>query len=163
MANGGKNLFSDQDFEKTPNKNKSKKPLIYGGILAGLIAVGAISYGIWGGNDDDGTLPNEPSSSLIADSTTTTQPIDTIAVVAESETEQKAEDATQETKEVKEISASQNVQKSTPMLPESVKEAAASVIRGNFGNNPERRRKLGDRYQEIQSKVNEMYRNGEVR
>ena len=34
---------------------------------------------------------------------------------------------------------------------------------GNYGNNPERRKKLGDRYQEIQSKVNEMYRNGEVR
>lgn len=40
---------------------------------------------------------------------------------------------------------------------------ALSVIRGKYGNNPDRRRLLKDRYQEIQSRVNEMYRNGEVR
>lgn len=42
-------------------------------------------------------------------------------------------------------------------------EKALSVIRGNYGNNPERRRKLGAEYQIIQDKVNEMYRNGLVR
>ena len=42
-------------------------------------------------------------------------------------------------------------------------EKVLSVIRGNYGNNPERRRKLGAEYQIIQDKVNEMYRNGLVR
>jgi cytoskeletal protein RodZ len=45
----------------------------------------------------------------------------------------------------------------------TLKEKANVVIRGYFGNNPERKRTLGDAYREIQDKVNEMYRNGEVR
>ena len=45
----------------------------------------------------------------------------------------------------------------------TLREKANIVIRGYFGNNPERKRTLGDAYREIQDKVNEMYRNGEVR
>ena len=48
-------------------------------------------------------------------------------------------------------------------LSEDVVKEALSVIRGNYGNNPERRRLLKERYQEIQNKVNEMYRNGQVK
>lgn len=44
----------------------------------------------------------------------------------------------------------------------SVEEEALEVIRGKYGNGEERKRNLGDRYKEIQSKVNEMYRNGLV-
>lgn len=40
---------------------------------------------------------------------------------------------------------------------------ALSVIRGNYGNNPIRRKKLGSRYQEIQDIVNQLYREGKVR
>ena len=45
----------------------------------------------------------------------------------------------------------------------TLREKANVVIRGYFGNNPERKRTLGDAYREIQDKVNEMYRKGEVR
>lgn len=45
----------------------------------------------------------------------------------------------------------------------TIEETAISVIRGDYGNNPIRRRKLGDRYQKIQDKVNQMYREGLVR
>ena len=48
-------------------------------------------------------------------------------------------------------------------VSEDVVKEAVSVIRGNYGNNPDRRRRLGDRYQDIQNKVNEMYRNGQVK
>lgn len=48
-------------------------------------------------------------------------------------------------------------------VSDDVEKEALSVIRGKYGNNPERRRLLKDRYQEIQNKVNEMYRNGLVR
>ena len=44
----------------------------------------------------------------------------------------------------------------------SVEELALEVIRGVYGNGLERKQKLGDRYAEIQGKVNEMYRNGLV-
>lgn len=45
----------------------------------------------------------------------------------------------------------------------TVEEAALDVIRGIYGNGIERKRNLGDRYAEIQSIVNEMYRKGLVR
>ena len=45
----------------------------------------------------------------------------------------------------------------------TVEEEAREVIRGKYGNGAVRKRNLGDRYAEIQSKVNEMYRNGQVR
>lgn len=44
----------------------------------------------------------------------------------------------------------------------TVEEEAIEVIRGKYGNGAVRKRNLGDRYAEIQSKVNEMYRNGQV-
>lgn len=44
----------------------------------------------------------------------------------------------------------------------AVEEEAKEVIRGKYGNGDVRKRNLGDRYAEIQSKVNEMYRNGQV-
>jgi len=51
-----------------------------------------------------------------------------------------------------------NISVSTDLIKD-----ALSVIRGNYGNNPDRRRLLKERYQEIQNKVNEMYRNGQVK
>ena len=44
-----------------------------------------------------------------------------------------------------------------------VVENAKRVIRGDFGNGQERKDKLGSAYSEIQSKVNEMYRQGLVK
>ena len=44
----------------------------------------------------------------------------------------------------------------------STEEAALDVIRGIYGAGLERKQKLGDRYKEIQSIVNEMFRNGQV-
>lgn len=45
-------------------------------------------------------------------------------------------------------------------LSGDVSENARRVIRGDFGNGKERKDKLGAAYSEIQSKVNEMYRQG---
>ena len=44
----------------------------------------------------------------------------------------------------------------------TIEEEAIEVIRGKYGNGDVRKRNLGERYAEIQSKVNEMYRNGQV-
>jgi len=44
----------------------------------------------------------------------------------------------------------------------TIEEEAINVIRGKYGNGDVRKRNLGGRYAEIQSKVNEMYRNGLV-
>lgn len=154
------NIFSDQDFEKIPNEKKGRKPLIYGGIVAGLIAVGAIGYGIWG-NGGNEARPDNPPVAMVSDTTATTSGVDSIEVKTDVEADKVVEESKQEI-DSNPMQSIPDVQK--PNAPvEEVKAAAISVIRGNYGNNPERRRKLGDRYQEIQSKVNEMYRNGEVR
>lgn len=45
----------------------------------------------------------------------------------------------------------------------TLEQEAKYVIRGNYGNGADRKRALGSEYDAIQSKVNEMYRNGEVK
>ena len=50
----------------------------------------------------------------------------------------------------------------TASVTGAVEEEAREVIRGKYGNGAVRKRNLGDRYAEIQSRVNEMYRNGQV-
>lgn len=44
----------------------------------------------------------------------------------------------------------------------TVEEEAWSTIRGNYGNGAARKEALGSRYDEIQAKVNEFYREGKV-
>lgn len=56
----------------------------------------------------------------------------------------------------------QSASASVNMSTESVEQMAWSVIRGNYDNNPIRRQKLGEDYQVIQDKVNELYRKGLV-
>ena len=60
--------------------------------------------------------------------------------------------------------AKQNAASAVPVtsISGAVEEVAKEVIRGKYGNGAVRKRNLGDRYAEIQSKVNEMYRNGQV-
>lgn len=45
----------------------------------------------------------------------------------------------------------------------TLEQEAKYVIRGNYGNGADRKRALGSEYDAIQGKVNEMYRNGEVK
>lgn len=60
------------------------------------------------------------------------------------------------------VSDNSNNPVATPSPTGTVEEEALDVIRGKYGNGEERKRNLGDRYEEIQSMVNEMYRNGLV-
>lgn len=56
-----------------------------------------------------------------------------------------------------------NVVSASAPIGGDVVENAIRVIRGDFGNGKERKDKLGSAYSEIQSKVNELYRQGLVR
>jgi hypothetical protein len=56
----------------------------------------------------------------------------------------------------------QDVTSSINITVENVEQKAWAVIRGNYDNNPIRRQKLGEDYQVIQDKVNELYRKGLV-
>lgn len=48
----------------------------------------------------------------------------------------------------------------TETLSDNVEQEAMNVIRGDYGNIPERREKLGPKYQEIQNVVNRLKREG---
>ena len=64
---------------------------------------------------------------------------------------------------VNKVAKMDNISSTESTITSDTETEALLVIRGKYGNNPDRRRILKDRYQEIQSRVNEMYRNGEVR
>lgn len=51
---------------------------------------------------------------------------------------------------------------SSSSIPSSTEEAARQVIRGAYGNGSERKKMLGNRYEDIQRVVNDMYRTGKV-
>ncbi len=141
-----------------PDSHGPTKKTIAGIAIAGLIALGAIGYGVWG-NGGNEAKPDNPPGAMGSDTTATTSNVDSAEVKTDVEESQVAKEPQQEidSKPIK-----PTLQK--PGAPvEEVKAAAISVIRGNYGNNPKRRRILGDRYQEIQSKGKEMYRKGEVR
>lgn len=65
--------------------------------------------------------------------------------------------------EVDKTEENKSIKKDVVNVSDDVVKEVLSVIRGNYGNNPDRRRLLKERYQEIQNKVNEMYRNGHVK
>jgi preprotein translocase subunit SecF len=50
-----------------------------------------------------------------------------------------------------------NADAKTSQTSESVESLAMNAIRGNYGNGKARKQALGDRYQEVQSKVNAIY------
>ena len=64
---------------------------------------------------------------------------------------------------VNKVAKMDNISSTESTITRDTETEALLVIRGKYGNNPDRRRLLKERYQEIQSRVNEMYRNGEVR
>lgn len=69
------------------------------------------------------------------------------------------------TSEISKSTASQATESTTSSnayVGDDVEENARRVIRGDFGNGQVRKDKLGEAYSDIQRKVNEMYRKGEL-
>lgn len=63
---------------------------------------------------------------------------------------------------LQEVKPVESVTTKTPQLASTLEERAKQVIRGEFGNGEERKQKLGAAYSEIQRKVNELYRSGNL-
>lgn len=73
-----------------------------------------------------------------------------------------ATEPVQQSQSPKNNAATTPIEAASAPLSGDVVENAIRVIRGDFGNGQERKDKLGSAYAEIQAKVNEMYRNGQV-
>lgn len=152
-----------------PSPNKWKR-------IAGISALAAVlgGAGIAGYhqlNNTDSVVT--PDTTIVSDTTHPPVPNDSIETISVDENNVVEEESAPE---MKEQSVEQTVDKAkavdevpdntrtvTTAIQGTVEDVALRVVRGDYGNNPVRRKRLGDRYQEIQDRVNQMYREGKVR
>ena len=170
-----KQLFSSEDFEKEkdvptgadtndsdtrtsePDPHPSKG---YGKVIGGIIGVAAVcllGYGVFSymnQPDDESTTPGTTITDGGTDTGGTTEGGNT-------DDGGTTDDGTTDAGTT--IGNNGNDQKTATIPSGTLEEKAKDVIRGNYGNGEVRKQKLGDQYAEIQSKVNEMYRNGLVK
>ena len=168
-SGGGRFDFTKDEPEKS-HFQKFGKWYICGGV--GLACLAAVAF--WPKNQGEGKV-TPPVDSL-------TQVVDTPAVkevVKESDTvsnvqkvtpinegvDKKQDEVPSETPEAKEAPKAKTVTtstKSSNTRSGDVTVDAKKAIRGDFGNGAERRRQLGDDYEQVQALVNKMYREGKL-
>lgn len=169
-------IFTDSDFEKdslSPSKNW-KKPLGIATAFALLCGAGYAGYSL---------LNNEPKetvkSELMSQGSKTSEVVSigedvpdegNRGEIVQNQTTENTESATDDNdstivQQIESSSAENNPSGenlNVPAISGSLEQKAKHVIRGDFGNGQVRKDKLGDEYAEIQSKVNEMYRKGDI-
>ena len=169
-----KNLFTAADFTKDGGKKKSTIWI----VIAAIVVIAVVAVIILAKKDKvAGPVISEPAQEVVTTPAESAQPAEEMAATPAEEAPA-AQEAAPKAEEVKAQPAPAQpaivkpVQPATPVQytgdasilnGKTLNEKANIVIRGTFGNNPDRKRALGDAYQEIQDRVNEMYRNGEVR
>lgn len=151
-------IFKPEDFDKKPPSSKKKKawykkPWIIGSIvLACAVAVGCVCVYV-GKNESQtstGLQLEVTHKSLVEDSTLQIDSLSPNPV-----------DLVGETDEVKkEVIPVQPKLESNPISNSEIESEALKVIRGDYGNVPERRAKLGSRFQSVQNRVNKLKREG---
>lgn len=136
-------------------------------IIVGIILIAAVIY-YFTRKDGGESAPEQPETTLVADSTQSA-PADSAAGDASGENVEAAAhggaDDAQQPAEAGTETAVVEVQSGPQQAAVTGGDAdslAREVIRGKYGNGAVRKQRLGDRYAEVQAKVNEMYRNGLV-
>lgn len=143
--------------------------------VVALIVVGMVFF--FKGNDNENKTVAQPVAEQTEQSTDEKQD-EAVATTGETESTQATEQtpveaqptvssqtavtppAKEPQKEVSQIKPATYENSTIPQLASTIEEQARQVIRGDFGNGEERKRKLGAAYNEIQSMVNELYRTG---
>lgn len=157
MAN---DLFTKEDFIKKKPRNRWSKRVIF--ILLLIVAILTIIFSV----KKCTTESQLPIDTIVVDSQNNNKndskaSIDTLKLKDEIiDSVTTGDNQEPSIDNGKNVAVNRDTSKSTVL---NLDEKVLSVIRGNYGNNPDRRRKLGAEYQIIQDKVNEMYRNGLVR
>lgn len=178
--NKGKKLFSSEDFDKEPKSSDTKTKKWLWVIVAVLVVVacviGFMQLNPSTGSDETGGTEPVPADTVATEKTDSVQtaPAALEADTASTSNEESAAEA--ENAKANEATSLQAEETATPaQTPSSASESTTSskstgsvedearqVIRGIYGNGSVRKQNLGNRYAEIQGKVNEMYRNGQV-
>lgn len=164
-----------------PSPNKKKWIII---VLV-VIVVGIVAWLLFGKGKSEEVTENKPAieqtekqkSGSITD-TTKTDGTNEVTPAASAVTSNQKNESTSDNQSVSEEpsqtsgSTPRNATSEEMTLPTQVDnmtelsstldEQARKVIRGDFGNGEERKQKLGSRYDSIQKRVNEMYKEGLV-
>ena len=141
-----KKIFEPADFKKPEKSNK--KWIVVAAII--IIVVVAVIFGIKSCNQDQNneTLAIPQDTTAVDDASST----DTTAIE-----NQKSEDPNMVDNNVATQTKEINAQAGDSF---DVEAEALKTIRGDYGNNPQRKELLGDKYQRIQKRVNELKREG---
>lgn len=160
-------IFTPEDFDKAPKSPKKNNTKWIVGAVVVIAVVLAILFAIKGCNSNNEATSSEaatPASEIVNDSN-----VDSINVG-------EVKDIDEHLSQTPEIITSQHVKidipqeekissgiadvQSNPVMSSEVESEAFKVIRGDYGNYPERKNALGDKYQSIQNRVNELKRQG---
>ncbi len=149
-------LFSPEDFDK-PHGDKSKwysKIFWIIGVLVVLAALAwAITTKIGESKENEEIQSNRQTEVPPAVNSQDTS-------MAESDEIVNLQPSKLGTKETQTNAASKLADVEPQVASEDVETEAMKVIRGDYGNVPERKERLGSRYQAIQNRVNELKRKG---
>lgn len=163
--------------QNTEGKKGNRTLALVAVAVVALIVVGMVFF--FKGNDNENKTVAQPVAEQTEQSTDEKQD-ETVATTGETESAQEATEQTpveaqptassqtavtpppakEPQKEVSQIKPATHENSTIPQLASTIEEQARQVIRGDFGNGEERKRKLGAAYNEIQSMVNELYRTG---
>ncbi len=166
-------LFTPEDFDKdpkTPTKRHGKWIIV---ALIVIFATLAIVLGIKRcGSNNESTKAGVSQVPIthVTDTTATyttinSEIIDKSDSLAKRDTESVEISVNGQNKEKEQLPSKTKEQviqttTSNATIVSDVESEALKVIHGDYGNNPERKTKLGSKYQTIQSRVNELKREG---
>jgi len=170
---------SNQHVVENGNESKSTKKWLWA-VVAVLVvvacAIGFMQLNPSAGNDETGGTEPVPADTAVTektDSVQTEHPASAADTAGTSNEESAAEAENAKANEATSAQAEETASPAQAPSPASesttsskstgsVEDEARQVIRGIYGNGSVRKQNLGNRYAEIQGKVNEMYRNGQV-
>lgn len=162
-------LFKPEDFDKEPQKpEKNNKWWIIGGVLALVVVIAAV-IGFKSCKTEEASQQDEqliPASEVIdtvaVDEALVPESPDTLweetALRVENEPAVTSSEVVADKKPKANVAATPAPQ--TSLVSSDIDAEAMKVIRGDYGNNPERQSLLGSKYQPIQDRVNELKRQG---
>lgn len=164
-------LFTPEDFDKPKDMSFWQKYRVWIIGIVVLLIIAALCC-IFCGKKEDPTEQGLTGQSTQVEETSTTAEIEEQESPVAQEVNESSETETLETeptsspavetpnKDVaQEIVKPQNVTLPTN-ISDNIEQEALNVIRGDYGNVPERRERLGSKYQEIQNRVNQLKREG---
>lgn len=160
-------LFTPKDFDKEPKSPKTDPTKWIIGAVVIIATVLVTIFAIKGCNSN-----NEPNSSeattdisaIVNDTNVDSGSVEEITIIDEN-VSHTSDNTMSQNKDVESlqdttVSTEPTVAQSNHAPSADVESEALKVIRGDYGNYPERKNALGDKYESIQNRVNQLKRQG---